>query len=240
MDLEEFKGLVKDNPEAVAFLDTLNTTNQTNVERIGTLEKMNSDNIKRINNFQQGNDLVKSLFGIDQVNEETLMAVKESLGKSGGDEKLKNELNDIKNRYTEAQGNIEKLKSEHSQALIEKDKENIYLNSGVTSKLAEHLDDNGKKHARELILGGATIENGKLVYKNEDGTSIYNENNQPLSIDDRVNSFIKNPAYSGYIKADVLAGGGAKSSSQGGDNPPKISGDKKERQQAIADKYNLN
>lgn len=177
----------------------------------------------------------KALFGVEEFNSDIVDGIK----KGNSDEKLLADFNELKVKYGNKSQELQDMESNHSKALNQRDLENLYLNSGIMDDLAKNLNESHKKQAKDFILKGATIdENGQVAYLAENGTSLFNSSQKPLTIADRKSEFLSDPVNVGYLNDTVRGGGGSQGGNGGDNNVGKIDGTKEERHAYIQNKIN--
>lgn len=236
MDFKELKELLGENSDAVSFVDTLETNTTNNVERINALEKSLDDTKTTRDKYKQGNSLVKSLLGLEQINEDTLNDFL-SNNKGKTDETLSAELKNLKDMLEKTTTEKESIVSEYENKIGKMALDNEIALSGVGTLFQ---NEEMYKLGMGVIKQGATFENGEIVYKNEDGTTVYN-GSSPMNLKDKVESLRSNPSYSGLFKGQTQGrnGGGMSNQANGSNFQPKsnMGGTKEERLQAIQEKF---
>ena len=204
---EELKGFVGDNQDALELIKKIETSSTDNVVKINTLERQVTDITTTRDKFKTGNTLVKSVLGLDSLNEETLTdAIKALKGSKGGDNASLAEIENLKNLLAAAGTETNTLKSGYESQISTMGLDNAIANSGVGIDIA-----NAEMFGivKDLVKQGASFEDGKVVYKNQDGTTLYHNGTTPLTISDRVNTLKNNPSYSGLFKPVGSGGSGA-------------------------------
>ena len=210
MSFERLKALVGDNEEAKALVSSLEQSSKDNIDKINTLERQAGDLKADLSKFKLGNNLVKNELGIDQLNEETL---KEAIGKKGGgDEKLTAEIDNLKKLLDKAGEDKTTLANEYESKIQKMALDNEINSSGIGTLFA---NDEMYKLGLGLIKNGATYKDGQIIYTNEDGSTAYGTNNQPMTIKDKVESLKTNPSYAGLFRADSAGGSGTPPSTNG-------------------------
>lgn len=181
---------VEDNTEllaGLANLETLTKTNESLIERISFLEKENK----------------KAFEKRDKANQ-TLKDIKDET-ETGNEAELDNlklqiqEANDFKDK---AQNDFENYKSETAL-------EQAIQLAGVQ---ADSTNAKTFNIITQLLKEGAVFENGEIVYKNEDGTTLY-ENGVQTSIESRLAQIKSDTDFAGLFKPKVQSGSGSRASS---------------------------
>ena len=221
---------ISDDSNLVQFVESQKTNSTENVNKINALEKTKSDLLTEVKSFKEGNSLVKSVLGIDQLNEDTL---KEALGnKKPVDDKLKAELDNLKGLLDKVNSEKDSLVSEYEGKIQNMALTNNLRDLGIGQLASSPLTE---KMLIDSLKNGASLDGDNIVYKKEDGTTAYSSNNTPLTPQQKLEEMKSNPDYAPLFKADVISGGGK--SPQGGENnsTPKanLGGNKQDRIAAI-------
>ena len=203
---EKLKAFVGDNAEALALIDTLEGTSTSNVQKINTLETENAAVKETRDKYKSGNALVKSILGVDTVNEETIKEALKSLKGSGKDDsKSLAEIENLKTLLKGSTDELENTKTDYEGKLQSMALDNALANAGLGADVANEAM---YKIVSELVRDGAVFEDDKIVYKNADGSTQYDDDKQPLGIDSKVNQLKSDPSYAGLFKVDVISGSG--------------------------------
>jgi len=158
-------------------ITALQATNATLVERVTQLESINTDLAEQ-----------KKLF-------------KAKLQDGLSDDEAKAEIANLKSLLEGAQGEQESLRSEHNNQINSMRMRDVLREAGVNAQNGDAMDA-----LSSLVLDGASYEDG-FVWKNEDGSTVYNEANKPYGVIDRVNE-LKDSNKSYLFKATTGGGGG--------------------------------
>jgi len=203
---EQLRALVGDNAEAIKLIDQAESTSTANVQKINELETTVTAVKQTRDQYKGGNALVKSVLGIDAVNEDTIAeALKKFKGTGKGDEASKAEIENLKKLLKEAEDERENLTQGYEDKIQSMTLEKAIAGSGIAGAAA---NEEMFEILTGLVKAGASIEGGKVVYKNEDGSTVYGEDKQPLDIKGKVEKLKANPAYAGMFKVDIKPGGG--------------------------------
>ena len=219
MNYKQLMELVGDNSEAVTFIQSMETNATTNVETINNLERSIVDIKSTRDDFKKGNTLVKSLLGLEHINEETIGDfLKSKNGK--GDEAITAELENVKSLLANAENEKNGITSDYESKIQKMALDNEIAQSGVGASFA---NDSMYKLGLNLIKDGATYENGSIVYKNSDGTTAYNGSN-PMGIKDKIESLKSDANYAGLFKPETNNGGGGTPPNQTPSSTPATQG----------------
>lgn len=237
MNWENIKSQLSDDKDK-ADLDEY-IKNSDNLK--SSLEKEELKSKEAIDGRQALKELVKTKLGLNEISETSLESVINQSGNTDeATKKLKNDYESILQENNKLKQDIGDIQQNHSLELKSKDLDNAYLNSGITSKLAKGLEKEQQEEVKKFILTGATIDdNGELLYKAENGTVQYNENNKPISMEDKINQYVSNPFNASRLSPDVLSGSSANPNNNGGggNTVGKIDGTKAEQEAYIANKF---
>ena len=210
---EELKTLVGDSERGREIVASLESTSIANVSTINALENKVSDITSTRDKFKSGNSLVKSVLGLDEVNEESLKAFMEKSKSKSGDDASIAEINNLKELLKSANDNSQSLAKDYEGRISTMALDNEIANSGIGTAFA---NDDMYKMGLGLIKNGATYEDGKIVYKKDDGSTEYNAAGTAKTISDKLSELKSNPNFSGMFKPDVRSGGDAPSNNKGG------------------------
>lgn len=204
MTIEELLALIGDNADAVKFVKQMDTTAKENVDTIQGFERKLTDITSTRDKYKQGNTLVKSLLGLETINEESINEALNSLKKGKGDDNSA-EIDNLKKLLETATNEKNQIETDYKGKLQNMALDNAITNAGVGLGVA---NESMLKIVTGLIKEGATYEDGKIIYKNEDGSTVYGSDNKPLDIASKVSSLKADANYAGLFKADVKSGGG--------------------------------
>jgi hypothetical protein len=229
---EELLKVIGDNEEAKSIVAKLQESSNGNVKKINELES-------KFNEAKQGRDNLKSLIrsgtGLEEVNEESLSEFVAKLKGAKGDEKLSNEIENLK-------GLLEKANGE--RASIVTDYESKLQNMALTNNLRDlgigslAINPMAEKMILEHLKSGATLDGENIVYKKEDGTTLYDGTNV-ITPQSRLEQLKSDDNWKPFLKPDIHSGGGANESRGGSVNKSNFGGSKEDRQNAIKQKFNL-
>lgn len=180
MSLDTIKKLASElgNEDLLKAVGDVENSSKTNLDRISTLER---DLQKSIEKRDRQAQLVKSTFGVDEITEDTLKSV---LGSE---------------RDPDATLKAENEKLVSMTEMLKAEKDNLFNQYQTTQnkyKIEKSLaslgamNDTENQRAYDILLSEVTNgaefdENGNLVYKANDGTTVRNADGSPMSLDDR-------------------------------------------------------
>ena len=234
MSFEKLKGFVGDNQEALEVIKSLESASTANVERINSLESQVNDIKSTRDKYKQGNSLVKDLLGLENINEESLSEFLSNNKAGKGDEKLTAELDNLKQLLEKANNEKESIATEYEGKLSNMALTNAIRDLGIGSLASSPI-------AEQTILNylkeGATLEDGKIVYKKEDGSTVYN-GTSIMTPAEKLESLKSDENWKPFIKADINSGSGTREP-QSASNTSNFGGNKEDRTNAIKQKFKL-
>ena len=206
MSFEKLMALISDNAEMVSFTKSLQESTTSNIERINTLEKTNGDLLGEIKNFKLGNNLVKDSLGLENLNQETLMEALNKLKSTKGNDKSLAEIESLKKLIEKTALDKDYVVNDYETKLSDMALTNSLRDLGigglVTSPIAEKL-------ILEQLKAGATRDGDKVVYKNADGSTIYDGTNV-MTPQARLKAMQEDTNFKPFFKGDVKSGSSAR------------------------------
>lgn len=200
---EKLRAFVGDNAEALKLIDTIEGNSSENVQKINDLESKVAAVTETRDRYKSGNALVKSILGVDTVNEDTIKEAIKSLKGGKQDDTSKAELEKLQDLLKAAENEKSTLKSEYEGKLNTMALDNALANAGVGAKVANEAM---YKVVTGLVREGAVFEDGKIVYKAEDGTTVYGNDKTPLTLSGKIEQLKSDPSYAGLFVPDVNSG----------------------------------
>ena len=203
MSWDKVKTLLKEDAEGLALVESLEETSKTNTATINALETKTSGLAEDLSKFKLGNNLVKSVLGIDQLNEDTLKEALASRGK-GGDEKLLAEIDNYKKINESLVNDKATLSSDYETKIKTMALTNNLRDLGIDGQASS---PRAAKALLDELKEDATFENDSIVYK-KNGVTLFGNDNKPLTPQQRFSEMKSNQEYSGFFKPDIASGGG--------------------------------
>lgn len=232
MSFEQLKAIIGDNAEAKTIIDSLESASTNNVAKINDLET-------KFNEAKNGRDSLKNLIrettGLDEVNADSINDFVTKLKSTKGDEKLTAEIDNLKGLIEKANGEKESIVSEYESKLQNMALTNSLRDLGIGSLAVNPL---AEKMMLEHLKEGASLDGDKIVYRNADGSTMYNGTNV-LTPADKLEQMKTSDDWKAFIKGDVNSGSGARESNGNANNNIKTNGSKEDLVNSIAKKYNL-
>jgi len=225
--------LAGSDSEMVAFLKAEQENSNNNVTRIQTLEKTNSGLLDEVKTFKQGNTLIKESLGLEQVNSDSISEALSKLKNAKGDEKLTNEINNLKGLLENANSEKESIVNDYESKIANNALTNSLRDLGVD---ALGINPMASKMMLDYLKEGATLDGENIVYK-KDGVTEYNGTNV-LTPKDKLEAMKNDDNWKAFIKGDVNSGTGGRESNNT-NNVGKLGGTKAEEDAYIKEKFNL-
>lgn len=133
-------------------------------------------------------------------------AVKDLINKGKTDETLKAEVDDLKRLLKENEDN-------HGQALAEKDKaftdKLLEMDISKVGLTANVVNDKALEMVVGSLKSGATLENGEIVYKDQNGVIVKDATGQPITVGQKLEQFKADESNAFLFKATTNGGGGS-------------------------------
>lgn len=203
--------LAGSDSEMVAFLKAEQENSNNNVARIQTLEKTNSGLLDEVKTFKQGNTLIKESLGLEQVNSDSISEALGKLKNAKGDDKLVNEINNLKGLLESANSEKESIVNDYESKISNNALTNSLRDLGVD---ALGINPMASKMMLDYLKEGATLDGDNIVYK-KDGVTEYSGTNV-LTPKDKLEAMKSDDNWKAFIKGDVNSGTGGRESTGGG------------------------
>lgn len=181
MSLEKLESFVMEsgNEEMVKAINGVKETYKGNVERLTFLEKEIANATSKRDSIR---DLVKSKLGLDELSEDALDKAISKFNSSGDDTK-NNEINKLSSMVEMLKAEKDGLESKYKQKI-----NSFKIEKELTSLGA--IEDTESMRAYEIVLdeikkGSTYDDNGNLIFKANDGTTIRNNDGSPVTLADR-------------------------------------------------------
>ena len=202
MDLNDVAATLQNtNPEMAQVVETFNQNFQANVQQIQTLQKDVKTAVEKRDGLKT---LVRNATGLNDLTEESLS----NFLSSKGDEQsgiLRKEVEELQLKLGETTGSIDQVRNEYEQKIF-----GLKLDRAVNMLGAQ--DEVHSPHAYNVILDelsrGATFENDEIVYKNEDGSSVFTHDGSTAGIKSRYEDMKADERFSYLFKDQYKSGGG--------------------------------
>lgn len=199
-----------ENQELLSAVSAIESSQKANLDRIAYLEKENQNAISK---RDRQASLVKEKLGIDELSDDALDSFLSKTSKKGSTE-FEAEKKSLEEMIASLQGDKQGL----AEAL-----ERTKNQYGVERKLMElgaAKEVNGSKAFGILLdeaTRGASFEDGKVVFKAEDGTTIRNADGTPMGLAERYASLKESDDF-GFLFVEPKGKGGSGSGSSKGGN----------------------
>lgn len=230
MNFEQLLALVGDNVEAQTFIKGVQETQETNVQTINKNESLINNLKGDLEKFKQGNSLVKSKLGLEQLNEESLSEALSKYSKSKDDVVSKAEYENIKAELEKINGKYQEDTSKFNSTIQE-----LKLGTQLQDLIAgTSILPEARQDALQIVKSMMKFnENNEPVFLNEDGTTKYH-NGKPFGLADAVSSLQETRPY--MFSRDTKSGGGTQPNN-GSATTGKLGGTPEEERAYIQAKY---
>lgn len=190
--------LEKDNPAAAKTLTDFQTANNQALERVSTLEKdLKTSAEKR----DQLKTIIRQATGLEEINTETLGEVL----KGGDVEVYKSEISQLQEKLAEGATAVDEVSKTYEDKIFK-----LQLDRVVNTLGAQNEVHN--PHAYNVVfnelLKNAAIDGDDIVYKNEDGTTIYAEGGTPATVMSQYEAIKADDNFAYLFKEQFKSGGG--------------------------------
>lgn len=192
---------------------------EANVSEITKLEQKASEAIDTRDKTKSKLRKLAEAAGVDEL---TVESIGELKSKRGDDSEIEKAL---KGQITDLEGKIESLDTDYKGQLSTK--ESVINDMTIDRELSkmgvgkDAINDEAKGDIIKQLKNGVSIEEGKVVYKDESGNPIRNDKGRPITVEDQLESLKGSKAY--LFKAQGKGGSGEHHQAGGGDNSVKRS-----------------
>ena len=209
--ITELKAMLVKDPQATEILNNVEQTMAQNTARTTELEKLYGTAQDQLTDTIASRDKVKDVIrnelGIEDF---TPDAIRNKLASYGNDDAIAardKQFNELKaSSATKLDALQQELKQRDSS--INDYKMKLAISS------TDVMGQTKGEHATGMLLkwigeDASFDEQGNIVYKGSGGETLYNENSNPLTLEDRINQIKADPARDFVFQQRFLAGGGA-------------------------------
>lgn len=206
MSFEKLYQAIGDNTAAMEVAKALETEMGGAVAQIKSFEA-------KFNEAKTGRDEAKAklreiadTFGVDitELNSETLKGKK-------GDDKSKAEIEALAKKMQELDSSYQSKLKESDERYTNKVIEYEIAKAGLAANV---VNDKALSLVIESLKNGAVLDEGGIVYKDKDGSTMRTATGQPMSIADKMAQFQADTNNAFLFKATAQGGGGANPSSK--------------------------
>lgn len=215
MSLDTVKKLASElgNEQLTSAVAALEESSKTNLDRISTLER---DLAKSIEKRDRQASLIRENFGIDEITPENLKKVLENKSNTSADEVLKAENQKLLSMAEALKSEKEQLANQFAQTANSYKIEKSLMSLGA-------VEETENQRAYEILLNevtkGSTFDdNGNLVFKANDGTTVRNADGTPTSLSDRYNTLKESDEFKFLFKQKRSKSGSGSEGSTGKPN----------------------
>jgi len=209
MSFAKLLGLIGDNEDAMKIAKDLEASTGQLTSDFNNQEIKMASVIESRDKTRTQFNLIKNKFGLEEITAESLA----TLNTSKPDEAATLEIKNLQDQLAKAVATTDEIESGYKQKLG-----NLVLKTELNKTgLAQNaLNPESYALLESLVLQGATYtEEGQTVFLNPDGSTTY-LGSKKMTLGDKVDTLVNNPAYAGLFKPDGQGGGGGPAGSQGG------------------------
>lgn len=208
MSWEKLKALASSDAEVLGFIESQISSSTELVNKVNGLEATNSGVLADLKKFKQGNSLVKDSLGLEEVNSDTIKEALEKLKGAKGDDKLMNEISNLKTLLETANTDKQTLETDYQGKLSNMAMTNSLRDLGIGALANGAMSE---KMILEHLKTGAVLDGENIVYKKEDGSTLY-DGTTLVTPASRLESLKTNDDWKPFLKADISGGSGSRES----------------------------
>lgn len=191
--------LEKDNPTAAQALTDYSTSNNNNLTRIGDLEKDLKTSAEKRDKLKH---TIRTATGLEEITEESLLGV---LSQGDGQaEVYQKEIKGLQEKVKEAAGSIDDVSAGYEKQIFGLQLDRVVNQIGATTEVHN-------SHAYQVVMAelskDAHFDGKDIVYKNEDGTTIYADGGNPASVKSKYEDLRANDDFAYLFKEQYVKGG---------------------------------
>jgi len=189
------------NPEAAQALTDYQTNFNNTLGRVATLEKDIKGAAEKRDSLKT---IIRNATGLEDVNENALTEFLTSKG-DGQADIFKKEITELQTRLSEGANAVDEVSNKYEGQIF-----GLKLDRAVNMLGASN--EVHSPHAYGVILEelarGANFDGDEIVYKNQDGTSVFTQDGQPAGIKSRYEEMKADEKFSYLFKEQFKSGGG--------------------------------
>ena len=189
------------NPEMAAIVTSYTGNMETALGQVQTLQKDVKTSAEKRDALKT---IVRNATGLDDISQESLTAFLASKG-DGQSDILRTEITELQGKLAGSVNAVDEVSGEYEKTIF-----GLKLDRAVNMLGA--ADEVHSPHAYNVIIDelsrGATFEKDEIVYKNEDGSSIFTKDGQAAGIKSRYEDMKADEAFSYLFKEQFKSGGG--------------------------------
>lgn len=219
MSLDTIKKLAEElgNDDLKAAVSAVEESSRANLDKISTLELDRNNAIEKRDRQAK---LVKNVFGLEELTEESLKKV--ATGDKEPDAVLKAEVDKMSSMTEMLKAEKEALASKYNETVNKYKIEKSLTGLGA-------IEDTENQRAYDILLNevtnGATFdEEGNLVFKANDGTTVRNTDGTPMSLADRYSQVKDSDEFQFLFKQKRNKSGSGSGGSKGGNKITSLKG----------------
>jgi len=189
------------NPQAATVLSEYQENFNNTVARVQGLEKDIKTAAEKRDSLKT---IIRNSTGLSDITEDALTEFLNSKG-DGKVEIFKKEISELQSRLSEGANAVDEVSSKYEKEIFQ-----LKLDRAVNMLGAQN--EVHSPHAYQVILDelsrGAQFNGDEVVYKNEDGTTVFTQDGQPAGIKARYDEMKADERFSYLFKEQFKSGGG--------------------------------
>jgi hypothetical protein len=209
--IAELKAQLADNPQLMEIVANVEATINQNTHKVVELEKQLGRKDQELTEAIKARDKVKEVvrneLGIDEF---TPDAIKRKLATFGNEEAIaarERQYNELKAKTAQKMEELESKLQEKEKAIRD---HKLKLAIAKTDVMGQTRGEYATDMLMQWISENADFdEQGNIVYRGEAGETLYNDNGNPLTLEDRINQIKADDSRAFIFQERFLKGGGA-------------------------------
>lgn len=191
--------LEKDNPAAAEALTDFQTSSNNALTRIGTLEKDLKTSAEKRDKLKH---IIRNSTGLDEITEENLSEI--LAAGDGQADVYKAEIKQLQDKLLDSAGAVDDVSAGYEKTIF-----GLQLDRVVTMLGASDEVHNSHAYATVLeeLSRNAQMDGTDVVYKNQDGTTVYADGGNPATVKSRYDEIRADDKFSYLFKAPFKTGG---------------------------------
>jgi len=190
--------LEKDNPAAAQTLTNFQTANNQALSRVSELEKDLKTSAEKRDRLKT---IIRGATGLEEINADTLADVL----KGGDVEVYKNEITSLQSKLAEGATAVDDVSKTYEEKIFKLQLDRVVNTIGAQTEVHN-------PHAYNVVfqelLKNATMEGDDIVYKNDDGTTVYAEGGTPATVMSQYDAIKADDSFAYLFKEQFKSGGG--------------------------------
>jgi len=202
MDIQEVaRAIEKDNPQGAQVINDYVQAANATIGKVGDLEKSLKGAAEKRDSLKT---IIRQATGLEEITAEGLQGF---LTKDNEQvQTYQTEIKTLQEKLADSANAVDEVSKNYESKIFELNLDRIVTMMGAA-------DEVHNSHAYGVVFdalkqNATTDENGDIVYKNPDGTTIYAENGNPATVQSMYEALRADDNYSYLFKEQYLSGGG--------------------------------